>query len=417
MKPIRAFSVALAFVFCFWGSTICAQQSNANNPSKSTPSPARKSEGAEQAASQEKREIPAAELLAQGKTLFRTAKLRPALAKFEAALKQEPDNDEALGLAAETAYRLDSQATAREYFTRRAELMGQRESVKAFCFQRVAMTYWRESHDLVAKHAEIKQDEISYELPDETRAEATEKINNGIEQATRALELRNDFADAYNIRNLLYAEAAMAAAEPEKAEEFRQKSLDDLRMALTMAKPVYDSKATDAADFNYPTIRLSEFALTKQDDEKFAGPMLKSIEGGRPIKRIAAVFPSVRPSKSTTDPKDPSGKGVTADGGAYSLGTGRGALTAAYAPGKVKAEVLVSTEGKVIFTHIVDGRSDLNGAAIVAARGWTFEPAMLDGQPVQVSGVITFDLKPGRAKTPPAPTTKPAGSAKPNGQY
>ncbi|HMV51965.1 MAG TPA: energy transducer TonB, partial [Blastocatellia bacterium] len=123
---------------------------------------------------------------------------------------------------------------------------------------------------------------------------------------------------------------------------------------------------------------------------------------------LAATFPSVRPSKTATDPKDPSGTGVTAEGGAYSLGTGRGALTAAYAPGKVKVEVLVSTDGKVIFTHVVDGRSDLNGAAIVAARSWTFEPAMLDGQPVQVSGVITFDMKPGRAKSAPAPAKTPA---------
>lgn len=380
MKPIKAFFVALVFALCFEQMQVGAQ-------------------------AQEKPEIPVADLITQGKTLFRTAKLRPALTKFEAALKQEPDNDEALGLAAETAFRLDNQTSAREYLTRRAELSGQRDSVKAYCFQRVAMTYWREAHDLVAKHSEIKDSKIVYDLPEEARDEAEEKIKKGINDAERALELRNDYADAYNIRNLLFAEAALAAEKEEKAEEYRRKSLEDLQMALTMARP--ESKITDAADFNYPTIRISEFSQNKLDDEKYAGPMLNAIEGGKPIKRLQATFPSVRPSKSTADPKDPSGKGVTSDGGAYSLGTGRGALTAAYAPGKVKVEVLVSTQGKVIFTHIVDGRSDLNGAAIVAARSWTFEPAMLDGQPVQVSGVITFDMKPGRAKPAQTPATKP----------
>ncbi|HMV82684.1 MAG TPA: energy transducer TonB [Blastocatellia bacterium] len=381
MKPIKTSIVALLFTLCFLGIQVNAQ-------------------------TQEKPEVPVADLIAQGKTLYRTAKFRPALTKFEAALKQEPENDEALGLAAETAFRLDSQASAREYFTRRAELASQRESVKAYCFQRVAMTCWREAHDLIAKSAELKEGEIAYNLAEDAKSEAQTKIDEGLKHAERALELRHDFADAYNIRNLLYAEAALAAGSEEKAEEYRRKSLEDLHMALTMSRP--ESKNTDAADFNVPTIRISEFAQEKDGDEKLAGAMLKSIEGGRPVKRLAATFPSVRPSKTATDPKDPSGTGVTAEGGAYSLGTGRGALTAAYAPGKVKVEVLVSTDGKVIFTHVVDGRSDLNGAAIVAARSWTFEPAMLDGQPVQVSGVITFDMKPGRAKSAPAPAKTPA---------
>ena len=381
MKPIKIFFVALLFALCFHAIHANAQ-------------------------TQEKPEVPVADLIAQGKTLYRTAKFRPALVKFEAALKQEPANDEALGLAAETAFRLDNQPAARDYLTRRAELANQRESVKAYCFQRVAMTCWREAHDLIAMSAEVKDGEVTYKLAEEAETEAKAKIEEGLKYAERALELRHDFADAYNIRNLLFAEAALAARNEEKAEEYRGKSLEDLQMALTMGRP--ESKNTDAADFNIPTLRISEFAQEKDGDEKFAGPMLKAIEGGRPIKRLQATFPSVRSSKTATDPKDPSAKGVTADGGAYSLGTGRGALTAAYAPGKVKVEVLVSTAGKVIFTHIVDGRSDLNGAAIVAARNWTFEPAMLDGQPVQVSGVITFDLKPGRAKSASAPAKAPA---------
>jgi TonB family protein len=135
--------------------------------------------------------------------------------------------------------------------------------------------------------------------------------------------------------------------------------------------------------------------------------MMKLIEGGRPVKRTQALFPSVRPPRPGAGQGDPSAKGVTAEGGAYSLGAGRGALTAAYAPGRVKIEVLISTAGEVVFAHVVDGRSDLNGAAILAARGWKFEPAKFEGKPVQVSGVITFDMKPGRVKPTPTPTPKP----------
>jgi len=122
------------------------------------------------------------------------------------------------------------------------------------------------------------------------------------------------------------------------------------------------------------------------------------------LKRVSAVFPTARSSRPASDPNAPANKGTVPDSGASSQNTGRSPMTAAYTAGKVKVEVLISTEGKVIFTHIVDGRSDLNSAALVAARGWTFEPAMFDGQPVQLSGVISFDLKP----PAPKPTTPPA---------
>src|SRR5438046_404815 len=126
MKPIRASSATIVLCLCLWAVPVAAQA-----PLNSKPPDG-------QTASQDKREASAADLIAQGKALFRAVKLRQALVKFEAALKQEPDNDEALGLAAETAFRMDSQTAAREYFLRRAELSGQKASVKAFCYQRVA---------------------------------------------------------------------------------------------------------------------------------------------------------------------------------------------------------------------------------------------------------------------------------------
>ena len=368
----------LALSLVLFAGQAFAQQtaSNQNTPKTSQPAP------------QEKSDVPASELVAQGKALYRTAKFKLALAKFEAALKQEADNDEALGLAAETAFRLDSQAAARQYFLKRAELSGQKESVKAYSYHRAAMTCWREAHDLVAKYIEVKNGKAASNLPESTQQDVSEIISNGVEYATRALNLKTGFADAYNIRNLLHAEAALAATDDATAKSNWLKSLDDVRMALSMSKPLADDKVT--ADFNFPTVRISEFAKTKEEQDKLADEMLKNIEGGKPVKRTQAIFPASRPVKPT-DSADTASK--------------------SYSSGKVKVEVLVSTEGKVIFSHIVDGRSDLNSAAILAARAWTFEPAMLDGQPVQVSGVISFDIRPTRtpatSATPVTPAKKP----------
>ncbi|MDX2030934.1 MAG: energy transducer TonB [Blastocatellia bacterium] len=333
-----------------------------------------------------------AELIVQGKALYRSAKYKPALAKFEEALKQAPEHDEGLGLAAITAYRLDLQTQARDYFLKRAQLPKQKESVKAFCYYRASLSYWRIVHDLVAKYCEYRDDRFVAVIPDKDELDVRYGIDNGLDYIDRALSISKNLAEAYNIRNLLHSEAALVAPTPEKAEEERAKANEALRKAIELTKP---AATMDKADFTAPTLRVAEIPTKKEDEGKYQDLAMKLVEGARPIKRVQPVFPSTRTPRSGKDPNDPSATGVTSDGGAYSLGSGRGALTAAYAPGKVKIEVLISTTGEVVFTHVVDGRSDLRGVAVLSARSWKFEPARFEGKPVQVSGVISFNLKPG----------------------
>jgi tetratricopeptide (TPR) repeat protein len=340
-----------------------------------------------------KSDFSAAQLIEQGKALYRAQRLKPALAKFEAALKLEPKNDEALSLAAVTTFRLDLQPQSRDYFIRRANLTGQKDSVKAFSYYRVALTYWREVHDLVAKFVAIKENKVVVTTPEQNRADIRSGIKNGLEYADKALAILDNFAEAQNVKNLLHAEAALSADSEEMADEHRRQSVECLRRAIELTKSPAGAKRGDVADFSLPTIRVSEFAHTDEEEGKIEDPMKTLITGGRPVKRTQAIFPGARPAKAGNQ-DDPSAKGVTKDGGAYSLGAGRGALTAAYAPGIVKVEVLVSSAGDVVFAHVVDGRSDLNGEAILAARAWKFEPAKFEGKPVQVSAVITFDMKP-----------------------
>ncbi len=335
----------------------------------------------------------AAQLIEQGKALYRAQRLKPALAKFEGALKLDPENDEALSFAAVTAFRLDLQPQSRDYFVRRADLKGQKDSVKAFSYYRVALTYWREVHDLVAKFAGIKGNKVAVTVPEQNREDIRSGINGGLEYADKALSILDNFPEAHNVKNLLHAEAALSADSEGMAEAYRRQSIGSLRRAIELSKSPAGAKGGDVADFSLPTIRVSEFAHTDEEESKIEDPMKTLITGGRPIKRTQATFPGARPAKAGNK-DDPSAKGVTKDGGAYSLGAGRGALTAAYAPGIVKVEVLVSSAGSVVFAHVVDGRSDLNGEAILAARAWKFEPAKFEGKQVQVSGMITFDMKP-----------------------
>jgi TonB family protein len=342
-------------------------------------------------------------LIAQGKELYRKAKYKEALQKFEAALKVEPGNDEALGLAADTAFRLEIQDRARELFLARADLPGQKESVRAFCYYSTALTYWRQAHAIVAAACLVKDAKLDCPVPENQRGDLNTKISGGLKYADQALRINANNAGAHNVVNLLNSEAALAATVQAESDQSKQRAVDALRKAITLVQGSHSTAGMPKANFNFPTVRVGEIP---SGDEPFLIPAsIPAIKGGNPFTKVAPVFPSVGSRQPTTAPGDTAGTGVTKGGGAYSLGSGRGALTAAYSPGTVKVEVLVSTGGEVVFARIVKGRDDLDGAAIIAARKWKFAPATFEGAPVQVSGVITFEMKPAGSR----PKKQPAG--------
>lgn len=317
-------------------------------------------------------------------------------------MKLDPERDEALGLAADLAYRLDDQEKARTWFLRRAELANQKESIRAYCFYRTALSYWRDAHDEIAANGNYLNGLTVYKLPEKSQPLADEFVTSGLYYADRALALTSQYADAYTLKSLLHSEAALVASEEAKMKEQQELTLKALRQALALTKD--KDPQTLAADFGTPTVLVGEFAPTSADEDKATEKPVTVVEGGEVITRVAAVFPSAgRIRRPTAD--DAAATGVTKDGGAYSIGGGRGALTAAYTPGKVKVEILISLSGEVVFAHVVQGRSDLNGAAVIAARKWKFKPATFEGKPVQLSGVITFDMKPGRVASIPSTST------------
>jgi TonB family protein len=62
------------------------------------------------------------------------------------------------------------------------------------------------------------------------------------------------------------------------------------------------------------------------------------------------------------------------------------------ADGLVTVQVLIDEEGNVISAKAVSGHPLLRAASVQAAREAKFAPTMLSGQPVKVSGVITYNF-------------------------
>lgn len=87
---------------------------------------------------------------------------------------------------------------------------------------------------------------------------------------------------------------------------------------------------------------------------------------------------------------------------------------AAGVEGTVKVNVLVSESGNVVSAEVLDGPQLLRDAALDAARQWQYKPAEVDGKPVKVKGVATFNFtldKPTQA--PKAPTANAVTLAAP----
>jgi protein TonB len=101
------------------------------------------------------------------------------------------------------------------------------------------------------------------------------------------------------------------------------------------------------------------------------------------------------PPKPTPEPK----KNVTVSGGVLN---GKAIskpqppypaiARAARASGAVVVQVTVDESGKVISAHAISGNPLLQQAAVQASYGWRFSPTLLTGQPVKVTGTITFNF-------------------------
>ena len=64
----------------------------------------------------------------------------------------------------------------------------------------------------------------------------------------------------------------------------------------------------------------------------------------------------------------------------------------AHASGTVTVQVTIDENGNVISARAISGHPLLQAVAVAAARGAKFSPTKLSGQPVKVTGVITYNF-------------------------
>jgi len=191
------------------------------------------------------------------------------------------------------------------------------------------------------------------------------------------------------------------ANEPEKQQEAKPQTKDqnvDVRKELIadVSESRVAPKEVSAKASDIPPVRRGVTTVLGNESSNAAvpinaGPGTGTGIGTGPTKVNIAEEPP--PPPAPTPPRAPISGGVL-NGKAISLPKPNYPPIArqAHASGTVVVQVTIDENGSVISAHAVSGHPLLQAVAVAAARGARFSPTKLSGQPVKVTGVITYNF-------------------------
>jgi protein TonB len=181
------------------------------------------------------------------------------------------------------------------------------------------------------------------------------------------------------------------AAKPQKVEQnvdVRRELIADVSRTELVPKEI-SAKASDV-----PPERRGVVTQVGTADSTAAAPVaVGSGTGTGIVSAPTKVDISEPPPPAPTPPRAPISGGVL-NGKAISLPKPAYPAIArqAHASGTVVVQVTIDENGNVISARPVSGHPLLTAVAVNAARGARFSPTKLSGQPVKVTGVITYNF-------------------------
>jgi protein TonB len=216
--------------------------------------------------------------------------------------------------------------------------------------------------------------------------------------------------DELNLTSLVAPVAVADEEPPPKVEKQPQKEPDvDVRKELIQnieSSPVKPPDVISTAPSKIPQMRLNTLTKVGSADTNTGADFGK--EGGRVVENGGTGSLSTGTGNEKTGgtegeeaPPPPPKKappktvsGGVLNGKATSLPKPAypAAAKAIRAGGAVSVQVLIDESGRVVSASAVSGHPLLRAAAVAAAQGARFSPTLLSGQPVKVSGVITYNF-------------------------
>jgi protein TonB len=189
-------------------------------------------------------------------------------------------------------------------------------------------------------------------------------------------------------------------AKPEKQEEAKPQKVDqnvDVRRELIadVTRTELVPKEISAKASDVPPVRRGVVTQIGTSDTNAAAPVAVGPGTGTGIVSAPTKvdISEPPPPPAPTPPRAPISGGVL-NGKAISLPKPAYPPIArqAHASGTVVVQVTIDENGSVISARAVSGHPLLQAVAVNAARGARFSPTKLSGQPVKVTGVITYNF-------------------------
>jgi len=182
-------------------------------------------------------------------------------------------------------------------------------------------------------------------------------------------------------------------AKPVKVEQnvdVRKELIADVTRTELVPKEV-SAKASDI-----PPVRRGVTTVLGNESSNAANAMPAGPGNGNVVTaptKVQIADEPPPPEAKPTPPRAPISGGVL-NGKAISLPKPAypPIAKAAHASGTVTVQVTIDENGNVISAHAVSGHPLLQAVAVAAARGARFSPTKLSGQPVKVTGVITYNF-------------------------
>jgi periplasmic protein TonB len=200
--------------------------------------------------------------------------------------------------------------------------------------------------------------------------------------------------------------------EPEKPPEQQQKAPNvDVRTQIIATMTETPPKPPDTVSVakntipprdpnKYTVLGKENISVANAPRPDYAGPVNttntgsdSALRGGGGQGETGGTPPPPPPPKPKPEPPKQISGGVL-NGKASSLPKPAypAAARAVRASGAVTVQVLIDESGNVVSASAASGHPLLKAAAVAAARQAKFSPTMLSGQPVKVSGVITYNF-------------------------
>lgn len=167
-----------------------------------------------------------------GEEQIKTAKM--AIEAYKELLKpenesrlKERDRDQTYAFIADLYRTLDDQKSYKEWLQKRADLPGQKPTIKAECLYSIGVTYWNEATKISKKY----ETQVPGKLPETAKPDKWKKedidallqnVQTGLKYIEEAIAADPKYANAYSYKSLLLKEQVKVTADPQLASKLEK---------------------------------------------------------------------------------------------------------------------------------------------------------------------------------------------------